>query len=212
MAALNVSSRNVTPTPFGAADFLQGGGVHGLPFIISANRARRTQMTLPSSAKPATDCLQEVSSGLWSFAAFVGQVCRRPDRKPPALSRHGACRRDRRPRVLTFEKPDSSSRMNRVAAIQKSSRTITTHWTRPAIALPQGLHQFGVFLFLPRHGATARTGPGRSAPSCRTGMPCPRRNAASVIFEAQVVVAEQDSASAGRAAAGFRFPLGSASM
>ena len=51
-AALKVSSRNVTPTPFRTADLRKVAGVQGLPFIISANRARRTEMTLPSWASP----------------------------------------------------------------------------------------------------------------------------------------------------------------
>ena len=36
----------------------------------------------------------------------------------------------------------------------------------PAVTLPQGLHQFRVLLLPFSHGATARTGRGRSAPSC----------------------------------------------
>ena len=54
MAALNVSSRNVTPTPSVPPTAFREAGVHALPFIISANRASRTEMTLPSCARPET--------------------------------------------------------------------------------------------------------------------------------------------------------------
>ena len=38
----------------GAADLLKRGGVQGFPLTISAKRASRTEMTLPSWARPAT--------------------------------------------------------------------------------------------------------------------------------------------------------------
>ena len=53
-AALNVSSRKVTPTPSVPPTSFSVAGVHGLPLTISANRASRTEMTLPSWASPAT--------------------------------------------------------------------------------------------------------------------------------------------------------------
>ena len=52
--AVKVSSRNVTPTPAMPPTAFRVAGVHGLPLIISANSARRTEMTLPSCARPAT--------------------------------------------------------------------------------------------------------------------------------------------------------------
>ncbi len=44
----NVSSRKVTPTPSVPPTSFSVAGVHGLPLTISANRASRTEMTLPS--------------------------------------------------------------------------------------------------------------------------------------------------------------------
>ena len=54
-AALKVSSRNVTPTPSVPPTSLSVAGVQGLPLIISAKRANRTEMTLPSWASPEID-------------------------------------------------------------------------------------------------------------------------------------------------------------
>ena len=51
-----VSSRNVTPTPSVPPTCFSSLGTQGLPFIISASKANRTLMTLPSSARPATAC------------------------------------------------------------------------------------------------------------------------------------------------------------
>ena len=82
-AALNVSSRKVTPTPSVPPTSLSVAGVHALPFIISANRANRTQMTLPSWANPATACSRNF-------------LCSRPAApRPPvpgaAAAERGAC-------------------------------------------------------------------------------------------------------------------------
>ena len=45
---LKVSSRKATPTPSAPPTSFNVAGVQGLPLTISANRARRTEMTLPS--------------------------------------------------------------------------------------------------------------------------------------------------------------------
>ena len=108
-------------------------GVHGLPFIISANRASRTEMTLPSWAKPDDGLVQELLLVLarcrWRLSGkfaegpakrrqhFLGVVeVEEIDQPPSSGLRRG-------------ESP--ARRMKRVAAIQKSSRTMTMHCTRP---------------------------------------------------------------------------------
>jgi hypothetical protein len=53
-AALKVSSRNATPTPAVPPTARKVAGVQGRPFTISANSARRTEITLPSCARPST--------------------------------------------------------------------------------------------------------------------------------------------------------------
>ena len=151
----------------GTADFLQRGGVHGLPFIISANRASRTQMTLPSSAKPGDRLIQEGLLSLVISPRLLGQVAE----SPPECRQHfsGMARIEEidRRRCSAFDKSTSSSRMKRVAAIQKSSRTMTMHWTRPPSHCRRACDQFGVFVAPAWHAAIARTGRGRSALSCR---------------------------------------------
>ncbi len=51
LRGLNVSSKNVTPTPSVPPTSRKAAGVQGFPLTISANKARRTEMTLPSSAR-----------------------------------------------------------------------------------------------------------------------------------------------------------------
>ena len=69
--------------------------------------------------------------------------------------------------------------MNRVAAIQKSSRTITTAWNMLAIALTKSGDQFRVLLTPPGRGAIAQTGPGPAAPFAQDGKMRPLRKFAS---------------------------------
>ncbi len=78
VAAPNVSSRNVTPTPSVPPTSSSVAGVHGLPFIISANRANRTEMTLPSWARPATACSRNCRCSSVVSAAFSRQASEGP--------------------------------------------------------------------------------------------------------------------------------------
>ena len=132
MAALNVSSRNVTPTPSVPPTAFREAGVHALPFIISANRASRTRDDLAFLGQARTRPGSRTPFGPCSSRRRFREVCRRPAQTPPALSGHGRCRRDRPPPSSGLRRRRiSSSRMKRITAIQKSSRTMTTHCTRP---------------------------------------------------------------------------------
>ena len=53
-------------------------GVQGLPFIISANRASRTQTTLPSSARPDDGLFEKLLLLLAGIGGFVGQHAEGP--------------------------------------------------------------------------------------------------------------------------------------
>ena len=74
---MNVSSRNVTPTPAAPPTSRRVAGVHGFPFTISAKRASRTETTLPSCASSAIAWSQERPLVLGHFATIFGQVSER---------------------------------------------------------------------------------------------------------------------------------------
>ena len=57
---------------------LSVAGVHCFPFIISANNAKRTEITLPSSASPLTDSLRK---SFWSFES-IRRILREPAECP----------------------------------------------------------------------------------------------------------------------------------
>ena len=175
MEALNVSSRNVTPTPFGAAHFLERGRCPRLALHHLGEQGQADGDDLAFFGQPGDRLLEEVLLVLARASPmFSGKLAERP----PKCHQHFLG-------MVEIEEIDgrgvlplrrsriSSSRMNRVAAIQKSSRTMTTHWNVLAVALPQGCDQFRVLLTPSWHAAIARTDPGRSAPSCRSGMPGP---------------------------------------
>ena len=124
-------------------------------------------MTLPSSARPATDCLRKSFCSLWLRRSGRAML-RRPVRTPPALSPRDARKEVHGGEVVTFQKPDfqfpheSGHRHPKIIAHHHDA-------LHPApVALPQGLHQFGVLLLPSWHAAIARTGPARSALSCPT--------------------------------------------
>ena len=148
VAALNVSSRNVKPTPSVPPTSLSVAGVHDLPFIISANRASRTQMTLPSWAKPERLAPGIASLSLLISLGFSGNAPKaRP--KPPALSGRGESKEIDRSRVLAFNKPNLQFPHE---AGGRHPEIIPHHDDAlhpAAIALSQSLHELGVLLLLP---------------------------------------------------------------
>src|SRR5205807_922618 len=125
-AALNVSSRKVTPTPSVPPTALRVAGSHGLPLTISANRLRRTGMTLASRASPAT--ARPRKSSCAEAGSPSGNA---PNARPNAASTLRAWRGSNRSTAAELwpsTSGTSSSRMKRVVAIQKSSRTRTSAW------------------------------------------------------------------------------------
>ena len=114
-------------------------GVHGLPLTISANRASRTETTLPSWASPATAWSRNRS---WSGVRSPGRRAARrtPGRTPPAPSGRGAGRTGRpRPSSRPRRRRTSSSRMKR----RDRHPEVVPHQDdalhAAAVALPQGL-------------------------------------------------------------------------
>jgi hypothetical protein len=69
----NVSWRNVRPTPSVPPTARSDTGVHGRPFIISANRLRRTGITLPSRVSPATTSSRKARCSAVVSAGFAGR-------------------------------------------------------------------------------------------------------------------------------------------
>ncbi len=129
--ALRLSSRNVTPTPSVPPTFRKLAGVQGLPFIISAKRASRTEITLPSCARPARLDPGTFAARSWSRQRSRGS---RPSARPKWARTVRAWSRSKRSTAAEFWPSTSGTsrlRMKRVAAIQKSSRTMTMHCTRP---------------------------------------------------------------------------------
>ena len=92
----------------GAADLPASvAGVQGFPFIISANRASRTEMILPSWASPEIDLIQKGVLVPGEIADPFGQRSRR--RCPNAVSTFLAWRGSKRSTaadVLPFEQAD----------------------------------------------------------------------------------------------------------
>ena len=150
VAALKVSSRNVTPTPSVPPTSFSVAGVHGLPFIISANRASRTQMTLPSWASPATAWFRNSFCSLVVSPGFSGSL---PKARPNAASTFLAWSRSKRStaaRVPAFDEPNLELPQE---AGHRHPEIIPHHddaLHAAAVALPQGLHQFGVLFVLLR--------------------------------------------------------------
>ena len=127
---------------------LSVAGVQGLPFIISANSASRTEMTLPSWAKPGNRLDPGMHS--WSLRDHPTrsrEACRMPARMPSAPFGRGRGRRDRRqPMFSPSSSRISRSRMNRRG---RHPEIIPHHHDRLdmlAVALPKGGDQFRVLL------------------------------------------------------------------
>ena len=129
-------------------------------------------MTLPSWASPATAWSRNASAPR-SDRRPLGQRADRPGRTPPAPSGVLRVEQIHRGDVLALDQVDLQSRMKRVAAIQKSSRTMTIALDALAVALAQGLRPARCSPRPAWRAATARTGRARSAPSGRAGAMSP---------------------------------------
>ena len=128
------SSKNAAPTPSVPPMSRSVLEFQGLPLIISANSVKRTEITLPSCDKPATD-----SSINFSCAVERSPVAgNSPYARPNAVSTRCACRKGNKSTTAEFTPSKigiSNARIKRVAAIQKSSRTMIiacnrspSHW------------------------------------------------------------------------------------
>ena len=128
-----------------AADLPQRRRGPGFPLTISANRARRTEMILPSWAKPGDRLIQEAS---WSLEIVRPSRAssRKLARMPSAPCGRGEDRRDRRGRYSVvrgshFQVPHEPA--------CRQPEIVPHHHDRLdmlAVALPQGGDQFGVLL------------------------------------------------------------------
>ena len=133
----------------GTAHFLKRRRRPGLPFIISANSARRTEMTLPSSARPATDCVEETLLFLRLFRRDCPASL--PNARPNAASTFSAWRMGNRStaaELLAFDKPDFQLSHE---ASRRHPEIVPHHHDAldsATIALPKGLNQFRVLFFL----------------------------------------------------------------
>ena len=131
------------PTPRSEA------GVHGRSFIIWAKRASRTQMTLPSWARPATACSRKACVPGPASRALSGRT---PKARPNAASTFscvagreevhggGVVPLDQRDLQLPHE---PGRRHPEIVADHDDGLDA------PAVALPQRLHQLGVGVLAP---------------------------------------------------------------
>ena len=76
----------MTPTPSVPPTSLSVAGVQGLPFTISANRANRTEMILPSWARPKIGLIQKCVLLLRDVTDAFSASSRKPARMRSALS------------------------------------------------------------------------------------------------------------------------------
>ena len=152
----------------GATDGLQGGWASTFyPSSSPQEAASRTQMTLPSSWSQASHGLfQETPFGpCWCRLLFSGSLPKARAKLRLPLSWRDPSRRDRRnakfwPSTCRI----SSSRMNRIPAIQKSSRTMTMHCTRLPSHCRRACTSSVFYFSSSSHETTARTGPTPIAP------------------------------------------------
>ena len=119
--------------PLRPADLLEGGGRPRLALAPSRRTGlSRTEMTLPSSASPGDRLVRGTRLLLRRRLGAPGQTASKA--RPNAASTCAACAGSNRSTAAVFcpsARRISSSRMNRVTDIQKSSRTISSAWTRP---------------------------------------------------------------------------------
>ena len=148
-----------------AADITQGRGGPGLPLNHLGKRASRTGTIQPSCTSPAVAWSR---NAFWSRLEVPCSAGRVSYARPKAASTFRACLGSKRSTAATFrcDRSISRSRMKRVAAIQKSSRTRQRAWTcspshcRSAATSPVPSSRLA--------GATARTGRGPGSP-CDAG-------------------------------------------
>ena len=140
-----------------AAHSFKVAGVHGLPFIISANRARRTRDDFAFLGQARTRLVRETLSGpCWHRRIFGQDSEGRPNAASTFLSMTEIEEVDQGG-VLPFDKPDFQSPHE---AADRQPKIIPHHdhalHSFP-VALPQRLNQFGVLFVLTSHAAIART-------------------------------------------------------
>ena len=121
--SLKFSSKNAAPTPSVPPISRSVFGFHGFPLNISANSVKRTEITFPSCAKPVT------ASSINFFCDSESSPLsgNSPYARPNAVSTRCAWRNENKSTTAEFVPSNngiSNSRIKRVAAIQKSSRTI----------------------------------------------------------------------------------------
>ena len=145
--ALKVSSRKVTPTPSVPPTAFKVAGVQGFPLTISANRASRTEMTRPSWDEPRTAWSRKVFWSLVRVGRLLGQAAVGPAEHRqdlPGVDRVEQVDRGRR------SGPATSSDLQLAQEPGQGQPEIVPHHDDAldvlAVALPQGLGQFGVLL------------------------------------------------------------------
>ena len=124
-------------------------GAHGLPFIISANRASRTEMTLPSCASPFTDSLRKTSWSLEVIRRILGKPAEGPTECHQDLPGVVQVEEIDGGRVLAFEQADLQVPHE---PGRRHPEIIPHHHDRLnmlAIALTKGGDQFRVLLTPP---------------------------------------------------------------
>ena len=173
VVSTNVSSRKRTPMPTSPPRSREGLGRPGAVLDHLGEQRQADGRDRPVLGHHRDGPIDE-GPLLRRPARRAGRAaCRRPRRTRPAPSGRARAGTGRPPPRSPPRRPATSScRMNRPAAIQKSSRTMTRVWSRSPShcrragpARPPGR--------LPARAATARTGPGRSGASTRAGAPCP---------------------------------------
>ena len=170
---LNVSSRNVTPTPSVPPTSFSVAGVHGLPLTISANRASRTEMTLPSWARPATSASRNRSCSADGPGGPSGSL---PKARPNARQDLPGVARSNRSTAAKLC-PSTSRTSSSHEPGRRHPEVIPDHheaWTRPPSHCRRASTS-SVSCSPPGRAATARTGRARAPPSARRASPAPQR-------------------------------------
>ena len=183
MAALKVSSRKVDADALRAADFLQRGRRPRLALHHFGEQGQPDADDLAFLGQARQRLAPGTPFGPWSCRRASREACRRPAQTPPALSGRGPGRRDRpAARVLAFNKANLQLPHEPADGHPEIIPHHDDALHPAAVALPQGLHQFGVLFLLLGVQPLLELVEDDHAPSCPAGMPCPRRRAASVSF------------------------------
>ena len=173
VAAEKVSSRKVTPTPSVPPTAREGGRRPGLALHHLGEQGQPHRDDLAVLGQPGDGLVEERLLLRGVKCRALGKRAEGPAERRQHLA--GVARveeidqgRCSGPRTSST----SRSRMKRLAASQKSSRTMTRHCTRPPSHCRRACTSSVSSLVPLARAATARTGRGRSAPSCppaRTG-------------------------------------------